>query len=334
MNTLAQYQTLTKDNVLKGVLETIVKESPILKRLPWKNHEGNSLLFNIEDTMATVNWYTVGDTWVENANTWAQGSTALKTMGGDVDTDKFVIKTKGDINDIRAVNIEGKAKAMAHEFERTFAYGGTTTTSNAKEFQGLLKWIANYESTALTTVDLDGLVNVQVVPNNATSAALDLTKLDALIDCIIPGKPDCLIMDRRTRRYLSVLIRTVASSGVEVTKDEFGDWVALYNQVPILINDHMKDNMRDNDGSSVLAIASYAYGDTRAATKDNSFVLAVRFSDSNGVCGIQNGPMEHEDLGELATKRAYRNRFAWDYGLVMLGRKCAAVLTGVVTDAL
>jgi len=273
----------------------------------------------------------VGDTWVENANTWAQGNVSLTTLGGDVDTDKFSIKTKGDINDVRQVNIVGKAKAMAHEFERAFILGQTTTSAKTNEIKGILKWLANYETTALTTADLDGLNNEQVIPNHGTSAVLDQKQLDALIDAIVPGKPDCLMMDRRTRRYLNYLSRTSTTSAMRIAQDEYGKFIALYNEIPVLVNDFMRDNIPDNS-SSVLTIASYDVSVARASGYDNSVVLAMRFSETDGVCGIQNGPMEHEDLGELETKRAYRNRFAWDCAVVMLGKKSAAVLTGV-TDA-
>lgn len=329
MNTGTLYNYLTNDKVLKGVLDTIVKESPILARLPFKDHTGNSLLFNIEDTMATVNWYSIGDTWVEGVNTWAQGSVALTTMGGDVDTDKFAIKTKGDINDVRAVNIEGKAKAMAHEFDRAFVYGQTTSTSSTKELKGLLKWIANYESTALSIADLDYGNNDQVILNDATvntPAVLALGKLDELIDAVRPGKPDVLMLDRRMRRYLNVIAYASASSPIRVAQDEFGKFIALYNEIPVVINDFMADNMTDAT-SGVITIADYVYSRTRnATTYDRSLIFALRFDEQNGVCGIQNGAMEHEDLGELETKRAYRNRFAWDCAAVMLGKKCAAVL--------
>lgn len=331
MNTLTQYQLLTTDKILAGVLETIVKESPILARIPWKNHTGNSLLFNIEDTMATVNYYAVGDTWVESANTWAQGSVALTTMGGDVDTDKFAIKTKGNINDVRQVNITGKAKAMAHEFERCFIHGQTTTTASAKEFKGLLKWIANYENTDLDTADLDSGNNDQVILNDATAgteAVLALTKLDEMIDAVRPGKPDVLMMDRRLRRYLSVLAYTSSTSPIRVEKDEWGRFIALYNEIPVIVNDFMLDNIPDStdDTNTTLTIASYNVSTARTDGLNRDLVLALKFDEMNGVCGIQNGAMEHEDIGELETKRAYRNRFAWDLGVVMLGKKCAAVL--------
>ena len=331
MNTLTQYQYLTNDKILSGVLDTIVKESPLLARLPFREHTGNSFAFNIENAMAGVKWYTVGDTWVESANTWAQGTVSLTTMGGDVDTDVFAIKTKGDISDVQNINIVGKAKAMAHEFDRAFIYGQTTTTSSAKELKGILKWIANYEDTDLDTADLDSASNDQVILNDATvgtEAVLSLSKMDELIDAIRPGKPDCLMMDRRMRRYLNLLGRTTASSPIRTGQDEFGKFIALYNEIPVIINDFQVDNLPDSEGSSnyALAIADYVYSTTRDATHDRSVVLALRFSPTDGICGIQNGAMEHYDIGELETKRAYRNRFAWDCAVVMLGKKCASVL--------
>jgi len=330
MNTLTQYQYLTNDKVLAGVIEMVVKESNILKRLPIKEHVGNSLKFNIESTEATVQWYTVGDTWTENAGTWAQGSVDLKTMGGDVDTDLFSDKTKGDLQDVQAVNIAAKAKAMAAEVERAFIYGGTTDTANSKEITGVLDWIGNYESTALTTADLDAVNNTQVIANDATSAVLALGKMDELIDAVIPGVPDLLMTDRRTRRYLTnTLMR--ASTTLKVGQDEYGVFCTSYNEIPIYINDFMKDNV-DNNSSSVLTTASYDYSKTRTTSYDNSLMLTLRFDPANGICGIQNGMMQHYPIGELETKRATRNRFVWDFAVVMLGKRCAAVLTGI-TDA-
>jgi hypothetical protein len=305
-----------------------VKESPLLAHLPFKNFTGKNFTFNIENAMAGVAWYQTNDTWVESAGTWAQGTVGLSTLGGDVDTDIFAMKSMGDFNDIQAVNIAGKAKAMAHEFDRAFMYGQTTTTSDAKEMKGLLKWIANYETSALTTADLDGLNNAQVIANDGTHAVLALLKLDETIDAVRPGKADCLMMNRRMRRYLGGLKNTTSGSPVRVGQDEFGNFVALYNELPILINDFALDTHIDNS-SSVLTIASIVQSATYSSTTaDNSCILALRFSPSDGVCGIQNGDMQHYPIGELETKRAYRNRFAWDVAVVMLGKKCAAVLTG------
>ena len=46
MRTLQAYASLCQDVMLKGVMETIVKESPILKVLPFRELVGNSLVQN------------------------------------------------------------------------------------------------------------------------------------------------------------------------------------------------------------------------------------------------------------------------------------------------
>jgi hypothetical protein len=256
----------------------------------------------------------------------------LSTMGGDVDTDLFAAKTMGNINDIMAINIAAKAKAMAYEFERAFMYGGTTTTPDAKEMKGILKWIANYETTALTTTDLDGLNNTQVVPGHAAHALLTFLMLDQLIDAVKP-KPDVLVFNRRLRRYLNTLAYTASSSALRISPDGFGNFIALYNEIPIIINDFSLDTVLDNS-SSVLTIASINQAATYSSSSaDNSVILALRFDPKDGVCGIQNGPMQHYPIGELETKRAFRNRFMWDLAVVMLGRNCAAALTGVSDES-
>jgi hypothetical protein len=332
LNTLAIYQTLTNDEVLAGVIDTTLKYSPLLNRLPLKEFQGKNFTFNIENAMAGVGWYVTNDTITESAGTWAQGTVGLATMGGDVDTDLFAAKTMGNINDIMSINIAAKAKAMAYEFERAFLYGGTTTTPDAKEMKGILKWIANYETTALTVTDLDGLTNPQVVPGHGTHAVLSLPMLDQLIDTVKP-KPDILLFNRRMRRYLNTLMNTTASSAVRVVKDEFGAFVTLYNEIPVVINDFSLDTILDNS-SSVLAIASINQAATYSSSSaDNSVILALRFDPKDGVCGIQNGAMQHYPIGELETKRAFRNRFMWDLAVVMLGRNCAAALTGVSDES-
>lgn len=331
MNTLAQYQLAATDEMLAGVLDTIVKESPVLARMPFRNHIGKAFLFNIESSLAGVGWYVTNDTITESANVWAQGTVSLATMGGDVDTDIYASKTMGNVNDLVTINVTAKAKAMAHEFDRAFIYGQTTTTPDAKEMKGILKWIANYETSALTTADLDGLNNDQVIPNDATHAALVQKYLDQTIDAVRP-KPDCLLMNRFIRRYLSTMAGTASTSPMRVMQDEFGKFITVYNEIPVLINDFILSTHLDN-ATSVLAIASInpasTYGSTSSGSVgDNSVVLALRFGEMDGVCGIQNGPMEHYPIGELESKRAYRNRFMWDLATVMLGKKCAAVLIG------
>lgn len=159
MNTLVEYKRLATDDLKAGIIDTIVKESPLLELLPWEDIVGNALAYNLEDTLAGAGWFNVGGTWTESAPTWAQRTTELKILGGDADIDKFIQQTRTQQN-VGAAIIELKAKAIAHEFEKQAIFGGTTVQVNASSIKGLMLLLAECESSS--TTDWDGPNNGQV----------------------------------------------------------------------------------------------------------------------------------------------------------------------------
>jgi hypothetical protein len=52
--TLAEASKLSNDILLQGVVETIVKESPILQVMPFIEIVGNGLTYNQEKTLPTL----------------------------------------------------------------------------------------------------------------------------------------------------------------------------------------------------------------------------------------------------------------------------------------
>ena len=54
--TLAEGSKLSNDVLLKGVVETIVKESPILQRMPFIEIVGNGLTYNKENALPTIGY--------------------------------------------------------------------------------------------------------------------------------------------------------------------------------------------------------------------------------------------------------------------------------------
>jgi len=141
MKTLAQYEYLDRDAILSGVVEWIVKESPILQMLPFKSIQGNSYKYNVETALPTASWLTVGDTITESSGTSEQRSTDIYTMIQNCRTDKSAIALNSTQNP-ETIDIQAGAKAMAHEFEKNFIMGQTTTTSNSKQFKGLMRVLA------------------------------------------------------------------------------------------------------------------------------------------------------------------------------------------------
>jgi hypothetical protein len=301
--TLAEAAKLSNDMLMQGVVETIVKESPILQRLPFIEIVGNGLTYNRENALLSVDFYDVGDPWAESTPTFEQKTAQLKIMGGDADVDNFLKSTRSNIQDLEAAVVELKAKAVKDKFEDTFIYGDAA--ANAKAFDGLRKLI-DTES-----------VGTQVIAMADAGATLTLAKLDELIDAVKGGKPDMLIMSRRSRRKLNALVR--ANNGMmETDRDKWGNFVQFWDGIAIGVNDWLLD-------THVVA------GGVETATTggDSSTIYAVQFGEW-ALCGLTApGHLTVEPLGSMESKDASRTRVKWYVSLALFSSVKAAALIGV-----
>src|SRR3990172_11036251 len=135
--TLAEAAKLSNDVLLTGVVETIIKASPVLQRLPFIEIAGNGLTYNRENAAPIVSFFDVGDTWTESTPTFTQLTVTLKIMGGDADIDNFLLPTRSNLQDLETAVVQLKAKAVRQLFEQTFVTGDAT--ANPKSFDGLDK---------------------------------------------------------------------------------------------------------------------------------------------------------------------------------------------------
>lgn len=322
MQTLTQYEYLDRDEILKGVVEWIVKESPILKALPMKAIKGNAFKYNVELTLPTASWLTVGDQIPENTGTFEQRSTDIYTMIGDADTDKSAIALNAT-QDPEAIDSAMKAKAMAHEFEQTFITGQTATTSTTKQFKGLLRMLAELEGASVT--DLDGINNSQVIPMGAAGGtALSMAGMDRLVDTIKPGKPDFLLMSRRARRAVNALQRASGAGVVMIQAEQFGLSMPSYDGIPIYVSDFMLNNFQDG-ASSVLDIANYNPATARDGTHDSTIILAVQLGEDK-VTGLHAGELTHERETFVEDYNVIRNRYTWYVGAACFKKYSLAAL--------
>src|SRR5690625_5021989 len=111
---------LTQDMMLRGVIETVVKESSVLAVLPFMQVVGSALTYNREATMPEASFFDPGDLWTSATPTWTTHTQELKIIGGDADVDNFLQQTYADPNDLEAVVLESRAKAVAHKWSDSF----------------------------------------------------------------------------------------------------------------------------------------------------------------------------------------------------------------------
>ena len=301
--TLEEAAKLSNDMLLQGVVETIVKDSPVLQRLPFIEIVGNGLTYNQEKTLPSIDFYDVGDTWVESTPTFEQITANLKIMGGDADIDNFLKSTRSNVQDLEAAVVELKAKAVKDKFEETFIYGDAT--ASPKQFDGLRKLID-------TTSAGD-----QVIAMADAGATLTLAKIDELIDAVKGGKPDMLLMSRRSRRKINSLVR--ASGGLVYNdRDQWGNFVQLWDGIPIGVNDWILDTHTVSGGV-----------ETATTGGDCSTIYAVQLGEW-ALCGLTSpGHLTVEPIGSMESKDATRTRVKWYVSLALFSSVKAAALVGV-----
>jgi hypothetical protein len=107
---------LTQDLMVRGVIDTIVKDSQLFQMLPFLDVIGTAVVYNREATNPAAAFYDVGDTWTEGTPTFTQITAPLKIMGGDADIDRFLQQTYADPNDLEVEIIKKRAKSLAHLF--------------------------------------------------------------------------------------------------------------------------------------------------------------------------------------------------------------------------
>ncbi len=300
---LEEAAKLSNDMLLQGIVETVIKESPVLQRLPFIEIVGNGLTYNQEKTLPGIDFYDVGDTWVESTPTFEQKTANLKIMGGDADVDNFLKATRSNVQDLEAAIIEMKAKALRQKFEEIFIYGNSATSP--KQFDGVRKLVNTASASD------------QVIAMSATGAALTLAKMDELVDAVKGGKPDLLLMSRRSRRKLGALLRADGST-VQTDRDKWGNFIQFWDGIPVGVNDWILDTH--------TVAASLETGTTGGT---NSTIYAVQFGEG-ALCGLTSaGGIQIESIGSLESKDASRTRVKWYTALALFSSVKAAALIGV-----
>lgn len=289
--TLGDAAEMTNDLVVRGIMQTLIKESGVLRHLPFMSLTGTAITWAKEKTASTVDWHAVDDTWTESTVSTDPASAKLAILGGDADVDEYLQTVYHNPNDLKALVIEEKAKRVAYEFNDAFFHGDSAGGSN--QFDGLDKQAGTIQ-TAYTSLSAAN----RAWSDGADGAVLTLTHMDEVLDALKMGRPDVLFCSKRTRRKLSSLRR---SSGnlLETGRDQFGRHAWIYDGVPLEVDDNITD------------------AETQGVNTDCSSIYAVRFGFKTGVMGLENGHIRAVDLGNLETKDATRTRLKWYCGLVI-----------------
>jgi len=313
--TLPQAALLSTTDLQRGVIETFVQVSPVLDRLPLLPIEGNAYAYNEEATLPGVAFRAVNEAYTESTGTVNQKTETLSILGGDADVDRFIVQTRGNLNDQRATQTALKVKAASYKFQDTFFNGDVTV--DTKAFDGLKKRLIGGQVIA------GGTNGIPVVGNGTTDTHAFFDQLDALLGLVpgIDGSNGAIYAN-------SSLVAKIRSAGRRiggaetVREDTTGKRVLTWNGIPVL-----------DPGNNPAGAAILPQNETQGSSSLASSIYAVKFGDDEtdrGVTGLTNGGVMVDDLGQLQSQPVYRTRIEFYCGMAVFGGKAAARLTGVL----
>ena len=293
---LAQSARMTNDVLQAGVIEVLATESKLLQLLPFMNVQGSGYTYNIEKNLGNAQFRKVNGGYNYGAIETIPVTERIVILGDEAIVDTYQIAVESDVNNLMAIEVALRTKAIAHKFEKCFINGGSGVTTAgvpsetvANEFVGILPRYteatpANIPSAALP------LYTAQVI----TKTDDLIGDLDTLLD-MVAGGADALIMNKKTRRQLTAKGRAFC----EYRQGEFGTQFLQYGGVDVV----------DLDGE-LLA---------------DDIIIAAKFGAKEAVCGLQNGGVRVTALGEMESQPQLKTRIEWFVGLAVFNPKAVAI---------
>ncbi|MBD5787114.1 hypothetical protein IF650_13080 [Cellulosimicrobium terreum] len=313
--TLVEAAKLSQNQLQRGVIETFVQVSPLLDRIPLMPIEGNAYAYNEEATLPGIAFRAVNEAYTESTGTVNQKTESLVILGGDADVDRFIVQTRGNLNDQRAVQTALKVKAASYKFQDTFFNGDVTV--DTKAFDGLKKRLVGSQV-------LDAATNgIPVLGNGGTDTHAFFDQLDALIAAVpgLNGENGAIYANASLHGKIRSAGRRIG--GTEMVREDLtGKRVLTWNGIPIL-----------DPGDNLAGTPILAQNETQGSSNVASSIYAVKFGQNEtdrGVTGLTNGGVQVDDLGQLESKPAYRTRIEFYCGVGVFGGKAAARLRGVL----
>lgn len=305
--TLLEANKDSGNRLKRGVVATLIQESPILEMIPFMSFEGNAIEIEVEVSLPEPHFRSVNETYTRSFGGNTKRAFGVSILGGEVFVDNYILKVHSNRANAKAKQYRKFAKAMSRTWDKNFFHG----TGTAKDFKGLN-----------TLID-EGLGMKMLAGTGG--AALTLDMLDEAMDLFrSQARPDAMLTIRWIRRKITRLARETYTgiSLIDVGTDVFGRKVTEYDDVPIrIIGD-------DRTGNAILDFNE----DPGDGTSDTTSIYLVAFGEDENVYGLSGlgGSMDVRDFGETEAAPGHLGRVEWYPGLAIDNPYSVVRLYGVL----
>lgn len=302
--TLLEAAKCGTDVLKRGVVETIIQESPILEQIPQMTIQGNALKHMEEGNLPTPEFRQVNATYSRSWGSDTEHFWGTTILGGEVFVDNYLVRVRGNVVDVKTKQYRKMAKAMARTYDKYF-FDGTGASNDFKGINALIDegWGQKYEA-------------------GANGAALTLPMLDEAHDKMRgQSTADAILINRTLRRKITALAKTtsVGYPYVDVGSDNFGRQVMSWNGIPMrIIGD-------DRDGNAILDFDETQGG---SGVTSSIYLIAYGEDDVTGLMGL-GGSFDVKDFGETEAAPGHLGRVEVYPGLAIFNRFSVVRIHGV-----
>lgn len=273
--TLAESAKLSSDQLVQGIIESIVEVNPLYEMMPFTEIEGNALAYQREVTLGDVQFLAVGGViTAKNPATFAKATSELTTLIGDAEVNGLIQATRSNIVDQTAIQVASKAKNIGRQYQMAMITGDGTGNS----FEGMLSLVSGS----------------MIIDAGENGGQLTFELLDQLLDSIKDkdGQVDYIMSSYSMRRkYLSLLRALGGASINEVMTLQSGRQVPMYRGVPWFVNDYIPTNMTQGTATNATVIFAGTFDDG-----SNKYGISGLTASGEAGIRVQNvGPKENAD---------------------------------------
>ena len=321
--TIAEFSKIETDTLRKSVFDTLLMEANLLELVPWETIGALATTTVRYQDLPSFGYRKLNEGFSESTGHFEQKVETMSLGGLDIDTDKAIARAKNTIADARAIQQTMALKSAAYQFNWKFIAGNPVT--DVEEFKGIRLRIDDIYAEGYTDQKFACNDTATGILNSQTTRFNFIQDLDKLIYAVKGHNPDALLMNKRM--LLAVRSCLLRERLLTYSQDMFGRQIDMYGNTRLLDIGVRADQTTEiilNDESTAGAVA---------ASGACSSIYAVKFGIGMDLWGIQEYPMEVQDLGELETKPAYRTRVDWPHGLADVDPRCMSRIYGVVSTS-
>jgi hypothetical protein len=320
--TLADYANVETDTLRKSVLDTLLMESDVLQDLPWETIGAlATTIVRIQD-LPSVGFRRVNEGYSSSDGTLEQNVETISLMGLYADVDKAIIRAKNNIQDARALQQQMMVKAMSYNFNDKFINGDPETDPD--EFKGLEQRVGDLNSAGFTSQYIDnGGTSGDGVNLNSAERQNFLDKFEQAQYSIKGHNPEWAYMNNSTLRVTRSILRREGL--LDTTKDQFDRVVNMYGSTKL------SDIGVKADQTTEILPNSETLEDAGAA--ESTSIYFCKYGIGEFFWGIEEYPMEVEDIGRLEGSPVWRTEVDWPVGLAQADPYSIARLYAIIPNA-